>query len=391
MSRWQLIKLGDCCEIVSGATPKTGIKDYWGGAIPWATPKDLSNLGSILIDDTPRKITEVGLRSCAASVLPTGSVLLSSRAPIGYVAINTVPMATNQGFKSLVPRSNMLDAKYLLYWLRANRTYLEGLGNGATFKEVSKATVSAVEIPLPPLAEQRRIADVLNRADELRTKRRKAVAHLDDLSQSIFLDMFADPAVNPHGWETTTIEAVAEQVTDGEHLTPKRASEGIKLLSARNVKDGYLDFTILDYVPREEYQRIRRRCEPVCGDILVSCSGTIGRVAAVKTDEPLSLVRSVALIRPSRSVVTTDFLEGYLRTPALKARMVREANASSQANLFQGPIRRLPVFLPPLGLQEEFGSRIAAVNKFESMHRASLAELDALFASLQDRAFKGLI
>jgi len=126
-----MIPLGQLCEIVSGATPKTSIAGYWDGDIDWATPADLSRLRGAYIDETPRKITAAGLATCAASLLPVGSVLLSSRAPIGHVAINTRLMATNQGFKSLVPNPELLDAKYLYYWVRAHKDYLQSLGNGA--------------------------------------------------------------------------------------------------------------------------------------------------------------------------------------------------------------------------------------------------------------------
>src|SRR5206468_2529119 len=111
---------------------------------------------------------------------------------IGHVAVNTVPMATNQGFKSFIPKPGRVHAKFLYWWLRSHRAYLEGLGNGATFKEVSKEVVARIEIKLPPLAEQRRIAEVLDRAEELRAKRRAALAQLDNLTQSIFLDLFGD-------------------------------------------------------------------------------------------------------------------------------------------------------------------------------------------------------
>ena len=176
---WPTVALGDVAEVVSGATPRTGDSDFWGGDIPCATPKDLSELRGAVISTTPRMITRAGLRSCSATVLPSGSVLLSSRAPIGHVAINSVPMATNQGFKSLVPRGGVLDAKYLYHWLRANRPYLESLGNGATFKEVSKAVVARVELPLPPIEEQRRIAAILDQADHRNDRPRAAIETLD--------------------------------------------------------------------------------------------------------------------------------------------------------------------------------------------------------------------
>jgi type I restriction enzyme S subunit len=182
---------------------------------------------------------------------------------------------------------------------------------------------------------------------------------------------------------------VADQITDGEHQTPKRSAEGIKLLSARNVRDGRIDFDNVDFIPVDEYRRISRRCDPKRGDILISCSGTIGRVASVETSERFSLVRSAALVRPKPTTVTTIFLEHYLRTPALKNRMRLRANASSQANLFLNQIRELPVFLPGLALQKRFADRAEAVAQINKVHRTSLDQLVALFASLQHRAFRG--
>src|SRR5262249_28789735 len=145
-------------------------------------------------------------------------------------------------------------------------------------------------VPCPPTREQRRIVDLLEQADALRTKRREAIAHLDELAQSIFLDMFGNPRINSKPWRASPLEQVAEQVTDGEHLTPRRQATGIRLLSARNVRDGHLDFANTDFIGPDEHARIRRRCDPRRGDVLISCSGTIGRVAPVETDEPFSLV-----------------------------------------------------------------------------------------------------
>jgi type I restriction enzyme S subunit len=281
--------------------------------------------------------------------------------------------------------------RYLVHCLMAD--YYSGrladYYTGATIKHLTGQDLGRYRVVLPPITEQRRIAEVLDRTEALRAKRRAALAQLDSLTQAIFLDIFGDPASNSKGWQLSNVNSIAVQVTDGEHLTPKRSSSGVRLLSARNVRDGYLDFSDVDYVSREEHDRIRRRCNPSRGDLLISCSGTIGRVAAVETTEPLSLVRSVALIRPRQELIETKYLEHYLRTPALKGRMLRRANASSQANLFQGQIRELPVLLPPVPLQQEFARRVAAVERLKSSYQESLRKLDELFASLQHRAFRG--
>jgi len=262
---------------------------------------------------------------------------------------------------------------------------------GTTRGKLTQAGAAQIVVPVPTLPEQQRIAEILDKGDALRAKRRAALVQIDMLAQSIFLGMFGDPATNSKGWATSTIDEVSEKVTDGEHLTPKREPFGIKLLSARNVRDGRIDLTEVDYIGLEEYTRIAKRCDPTRGDVLISCSGTIGRVASVETDEPLALVRSAAMLRPNQSRVRTKFLELYLRTPTLKRLMLRRANASSQANLFQAQIRALPAFVPPLSLQDLLVSRVAAVESLRSKTVSSSDQLEHLFTSLQHRAFVGVL
>lgn len=295
-------------------------------------------------------------------------------------------------FHVVRPRSEILDGRYLHHFLRQPLIRIAGerkmTGSGGQ-RRVPEHYLSRLEIPLPSPSEQRRIAKMLDQADELPVKRRQAIALLDDLAQSVFFEMFGDPGARSSRWPITTVANVAEQVTDGEHLTPIRESTGIKLLSARNIQDGYLDLQKVDHIGPAEYQRISRRCKPELGDILISCSGTIGRVALVDTKEPLSLVRSVALIKPDRSQVTSNYMLNLLRTPALRTRMLRAANASSQANLFQGPIKKLPIPLPPMSLQCELDERSARITKHKASNQDNLALLDELFGSLRQRAFRG--
>ena len=222
--KWPVATIGEVCEVVSGATPKTGKPEFWDGNVPWVTPKDLSKLGQKHLSDTPRHITKAGLKSCSARMLPAQSVLLSSRAPIGLVAINTLPVCTNQGFKSLVPRFDLVSPDFLFWWLKTQEKHIQSKGRGATFKEVSKKIVEDLQIPLPPLDEQRRIAEVLDNADALRSKRRAALAQLDILTQSIFLDMFGEPATNPKGWPVRALRSLGRVATGG---TPPSAKEGM--------------------------------------------------------------------------------------------------------------------------------------------------------------------
>ncbi|WP_421084046.1 restriction endonuclease subunit S, partial [Rothia nasimurium] len=157
---WPTKLLGEVATVVSGATPKTSNEGFWGGKVNWVTPAELSKLDGIYIGKTERTLTEAGLASCSAQILPAGSVLLSSRAPIGLVAINTVPMATNQGFKSLIP-SPEIEPLYLYFWLKLNTKILHNLGVGATFKELSQKTLNNLKIPVPTIISQQNFTKII--------------------------------------------------------------------------------------------------------------------------------------------------------------------------------------------------------------------------------------
>lgn len=168
---WEWVRLGEIGAIVGGGTPKTTVKEYWeGGTIPWITPADLSNHTGKYISRGKRSITPIGLRESSAQLMPKGTVLFSSRAPIGYTAIAKNEISTNQGFKSCVPFVMDMN-EYLYYYLVYSAKIINENASGTTFKEVSGAEVSNIILPLPPLAEQKRIVEkvdtIMNMLDEL--------------------------------------------------------------------------------------------------------------------------------------------------------------------------------------------------------------------------------
>jgi type I restriction enzyme, S subunit len=391
MSRWLAVRLDECTQIVSGATPSTSEPAYWDGDICWTTPKDLSELDGPYIADTPRKITRLGLDSCAATVLPPESVLFSSRAPIGHVAINTVPMATNQGFKSFVPNRDRVCAKFLYHWLRRNRPYLESLGNGATFKEVSKAVVSRIEIPLPPLHEQRQISEILDKADALRAKRRVALAQLDTLTQSIFLDMFGDPTTNPKGFDVRPLMSLVREndtINYGVVQPGDDVENGVPLIRVGDLVDGQVEHTSLKRIaPSIEaaYKRSRLRGD----EILISCVGSTGIVAlADESVKGFNIARAVARV-PVGEMINRIYLASYLKTDFVQRYFKNELRTVSQPTLNIKQISETLVVLPPPKQQTDFVERVEAVDRIKNAELAALAGLDGLFASLQHRAFRG--
>ena len=378
-----MVPLGEVAKVVSGATPKTGVSAYWGGQIAWATPADLGRLDGAYIARTPRTLTEAGLRSCTATVLPTESVLLSSRAPIGHVALNAVPMATNQGFKSLVPQAG-LNPKYLFYWLRAHTDYLQSLGNGATFKELSKKTVEQIEIPLPSVEEQRRIAAILDKADAIRAKRRQVLAHLDALTQSIFHDMFGED-----GDATAELQDVCRRITDGTHQSPEWVDEGVPFLFVSNITSGEIDMQTQKFISKETWVNLTRRTPIEVGDVLYSTVGSYGIPALVRSDEPFAFQRHIAHIKPDPAKLDSTFLATQMAAVQVKRQATRAARGVAQPTVNLADIKKFVIVLPPMADQRAFAAIVSRISAEKQSVRTAGLRDGELFASLQSRAFRG--
>ena len=201
-----------------------------------------------------------------------------------------------------------------------------------------------------------------------------------------FIEMFGDLKSNEKDWDLKTFEEMSVLITDGEHSTPKRTKEGIYLLSARNVLNHSLQLEDVDYINRDEYLRIAKRVVPKKGDILISCSGTIGRCCSIPDSLQLQMVRSVALIR-FKEVINPIFAEYMITSDYLQEQINSSKTMSSQANLFQGKIRKLKGFLPPTELQQQFADFVQQVDKSREEVKKSLEKTQQLYDSLMQEYF----
>jgi type I restriction enzyme, S subunit len=269
--------------------------------------------------------------------------------------------------------------------------------NGSTRAKLTQAAASRIEIPLPPLAEQKRIAGILDAADALRAKRREALAQLDTLLQATFLDMFGDPVANPKGWE---------QITIGEFIASAKYSlkrgpfggalkkeifvnEGFKVYQQQNVI--YEDFQSGRYfISERDYERMSAFAVHA-DDILVSCSGTIGKIAVVPSGAaPGVMNQALMKIRLDKSRMLTPFFVNLWRSGPFERQVLGMTHGTGMKNMkSMEELKAIEFIVPPIGQQRGFTNVVQSINKQMTSHRHHLTELDSLFASLQSRAFRG--
>lgn len=377
-------KLGDICEIVSGSTPKTSIPEYWDGDKKWITPAEI-NEESYIITDSARKLTELGVKKTGLSSFPEGTVILSSRAPIGKVAIAGCEMYCNQGFKNLIC-SEKINNRYLYWFLKGNTEFLNSLGRGATFKEVSKQIVSNIEINVPSIAQQEQAAIQLETANAIIRFRKQQLQKLDELVKARFVEMFGNMVYNPNGWEKVNLGSVCD-VRDGTHDSPKYFPEGYPLVTSKNVTSGRIDFTDCSLICKEDYDKINERSSVDFGDILMPMIGTVGKPVIVDVDADFA-IKNVALIKfYEDSTVINIFVRALLQSDYFDHAVISKIRGGTQKFISLSDIRKLEIYLPPMDTQNQFAVFVEQTDKSKAAIQKALDETRMLFDSLMQKYF----
>ena len=385
MSKWKMVRLGDVCEIVAGSTPSTSKQEYWDGSFYWVTPAEISD-GDYYIERTQRKLTEAGISSAGLRLMPVGTVLLSSRAPIGKVAITAVEMACNQGFKNFVC-GEKIHNRFLYYFLKNNKHYLNSLGRGATFKEISKSIVCEVEIPLPPLEEQKHIADILDKASNLIGLRKQQLEKMDLLIKSKFIDMFGNPVTNPKGWEGKKIEDIAE-VKIGPfgsllHLEDY-VENGHPLINPSHILNESITYDSKKTITDEKYKEMKPYHLQI-NDIVLGRRGEIGRCAIVKQNGFMCGTGSL-LIRIKNNCLPI-IMQKIISHPSFKEFLKDKSVGVTMDNLNAGTISNLKIFLPPIELQNQFAEFVEQVEKQKAVMQQSLEKMEMNYKALMQEYF----
>ena len=344
---WKCSKVKFYFSLVNGSTPESSDYDCWDGDIKWITPADMSDTGTI--SQGERFITKYGYNSCGTTLLPVGSIVISSRAPIGKINITTAELCTNQGCKSLIRNA---DNRYFYYLFLAGQNELSLLGRGTTFLELSTYDLNEFGIVIPAEDEQKAIADFLDKEcaqiDSIAADLEKQIALLQKYKKSLITETVTkgldksvpmkDSRVEwtskiPCHWEVKRFKYLCEYITDGSHFSPETTDEGYPYITAADVKGVGLDYDAAKKISQQDFISLQKAgCQPRKGDVLLVKDGaTTGRIGMVTSEKPCVVLSSVAILRAPdnmdarylRYLMESDFVQAQIQASMAGSAMPR--------------------------------------------------------------------
>lgn len=389
-------KLSEVGKIVSGATPKTSEPKYYGGEIPWLTPADLSGYDRKYISHGSRNITQMGYDSCSTQIMPAGTVLFSSRAPIGYVAIAQNPICTNQGFKSIVPNENV-NSEFLYYQLKYLRSQIQDMGSGTTFKEISAKRLGEVQVVLPGLDEQERI---VARIEELFSELDKAVETLEKTKQqlAVYRQAVIKSVLDSHygNAKSVKIKEICSDIKVGIVIKPTQYyvnNNGVRAFRNANVRRNYIEDN--DWAVISEQGHLQNhRSEVHEGDVLIARSGVnLGMAAAVPQQYNGYNAIDVVIAVPKKDVVLPRYLAYFTNSPYGIQSVKKNQRGVAQGHLNITVYGRLPILLPSLKIQkkiiEEIDARLSSCDCIVRSVNTALQQAEAMRKGILKQAFEG--
>lgn len=387
------VSLGSVAKIVNGGTPDTKAAAYWDGGIAWLTPKDMGKSTDPLMRHTSRTISEAGLSNSSARLVPPGSVILSTRAPIGHLALNDIEMAFNQGCRGLVP-SAKLDAKFLYHFLKASIGLLNDLGTGTTFKELSASALANVQIPLPPLAEQQRIVAILDEAFEDIAIATAMTARCATNASQIAWQYLAD--VFEQSGSDWIREPIFKRVrfVDYRGKTPPKRAAGVRLITAKNVKMGFVQRSPEEFIDEGAYAGWMTRGYPARGDVLFTTEAPLANVAQLDTDEPVVIGQRLITMQADKDRLAPTFLKYMLLSRPLQSAIRAKGTGATVQGIKASLLKQIEIMYPPsLDMQSAIVARLDVIfersEALARLHQRKLSAFAELKKSLLASAFAG--
>ncbi|MEE7372462.1 restriction endonuclease subunit S [Escherichia coli O7:H6] len=384
---WPMISLGELVDIKGGGTPDKNNSEYWNGDIPWASVKDFKKN---VLDSTLDSITLLGVRNSATSVIPAGNIIVPTRMALGKVAINTIDLAINQDLKALFIKDNdVVDRNYLFRWLESQSSLIESEGKGATVKGITLPFLKGLNVPIPPINEQKRIAAILGKAEDIRQKREQAIKLADDFLRAKFLEMFGIPANNIHRFPKGTIRDLVDSVNYGTSAKASIDSGEYPILRMGNITyQGRWDFTDLKYLDLSVKEKDKFLVKE--GDLLFNRTNSkelVGKTAVYEEDRPMAFAGYLIRVRPN-SIGNNYYISGYLNSIHGKITLMNMCKSIvGMANINAQELQNIEILIPPKHLQDEYEIIYKKIKKGLSIYDKSAMQLQLLASNLSNKYF----
>ena len=386
--RWEYKKIKDIGSVVAGTTPNTNVAEYWDGSLCWISPAELD--GSHYLYDSKKKITEAAVKAKSLKLLPEGTVILSSRAPIGKVVINKIPTYCNQGFKCVVCGKGVYN-EFLYWWFWGKKEYLNSLGTGATFKEISKKVVEEIIIPVPPLSEQQSIVDYLDAAfakiDAMKANAEKALNEAKALFQASLKEML-EPK---EGWEEKTLKEVSVFYGNYGLSVPSTEYNGVRYLRITDITE-WGDLNDEKVSAKIDENKVQELLEE--GDILFARTGaTVGKTLMYKEAFGKCLFAGYLIrYRLKKDIILPKFLFYITHSENYYKWVLEKQKAAAQPNISGKLYNEYLVLYPPLSEQqsivETLDSLKSKVDRLQENYAKISQECDALKQAILRQVFE---
>lgn len=373
----------------------------------WVESKDQDPLGDVrliqladigvgkFINKSKRFMTSQKASDLNCTFLEEGDILIARMPdPIGRACI-----FPGVGCKAVTvvdicivrPNNAEIDSRWLMHLINSNKFNHQILQyvTGTTRQRISRGNLAKLDVEVPPLAEQKRIAAILDKADAIRQKRKQAIDLADEFLRSVFLDMFGDPVTNPKGWEVKLMSDLTSKITDGTHKTPTYTESGVPFLSAKNIKPWGLDWGDTKFVSQEEHEMLIKRCNPERGDIILSKSGSLGTPAIINTDKEFSLFESAALFKLRKDLIESEYIYHFMKSKPAKYAMLKNTKGVAIKHLHLKELKELEVICPPKDLRVKFINIAQQVASTLSKQNCGEGDIEQCFSSLSQKAFNG--
>lgn len=384
-------KISTFCKTGSGGTPSRSNNAFFeNGTIPWVKSGELKNR---YITEVEEYITDLAVEKSSAKLVSKGSLLIAMYgATVGEVSQLTFDATTNQAICNIQPDENVCDVNYLYRFLEASKSYLLSRRVGGGQPNISQSVIKDLDVPLPPLAEQRRIASILDQADELRQKRQQAIEKLDQLLQATFIEMFGDPVSNPKGWDLKPVGEISESKLGKMLDKKKQSSENDQYKYLRNANVQWFRFDLSDVFEMEFNEKDRKNCELKFGDILVCEGGEPGRAAIWKNDlENCFFQKALHRVRLDMTQILPEYFVWLFWFYSKNGGFDDHITVATIAHLTGVKMKAMQVPIPPLSMQEEFQQKVNEIEVLKTTLENSSKLFESLFSSLQNQAFKGTL